>query len=249
MNREWMGQSVINRRFEWGPFSATALTPPTVVVVDVLRFTTAVEAGTSQGASIYPYRWLDDSVHEFARSIGAIVANDSDPRGLSLSPRSLLTLRPDEMVVLPSPNGSICSVLAAQTGATVVAACLRNASAIGRTLRDRNGAITVIACGELWQDGSLRPSLEDLLGAGAVLSHLGGTPSPEACSAIAAWRDAERSVGERLATCFSGQELISRGLTDDVNYASEVDASAVVPILRDGAFRAGDNELDRYGDE
>ena len=249
MNREWMGQSVINRRFEWGPFSATALTPPTVVVVDVLRFTTAVEAGTSQGASIYPYRWLDDSVHEFARSIGAIVANDSDPRGLSLSPRSLLTLRPDEMVVLPSPNGSICSVLAAQTGATVVAACLRNASAIGRTLRDRNGAITVIACGELWQDGSLRPSLEDLLGAGAVLSHLGGTPSPEACSAIAAWRDAERSVGERLATCFSGQELISRGLTDDVAYASEVDASAVVPILEDGAFRADDNKLKRYGVE
>ena len=249
MNREWMGQSVINRRFEWGPFSATALTPPTVVVVDVLRFTTAVEAGTSQGASIYPYRWLDDSVHEFARSIGAIAANDSDPRGLSLSPRSLLTLRPDEMVVLPSPNGSICSVLAAQTGATVVAACLRNASAIGRTLRDRNGAITVIACGELWQDGSLRPSLEDLLGAGAVLSHLGGTPSPEACSAIAAWRDAERSVGERLATCFSGQELISRGLTDDVAYASEVDASAVVPILEDGAFRADDNKLKRYGVE
>ena len=248
-NREWTGQSVFNRRFEWGPCGATALTPATVVVVDVLRFTTAVEAGTSQGAAIYPYRWLDDSANEFARSIGAIVANGSIPRGPSLSPISLLMLRANEMVVLPSPNGSTCAVLAAQTGATVVAACLRNASAIGRALRDHNETITVIACGERWPDGSLRPSLEDLLGAGAVLSHLGGTPSPEARSAIAAWRDAEKNIGERLATCFSGQELISRGLTDDVNYASEVDASAVVPILRDGAFRAGDNELDRYGDE
>lgn len=247
MNCQRTVQSVFNRRFEWGPFGATALIAPTVVVVDVLRFTTAVEAGTSRGASIYPYRWLDDCVHEFARSIGAIVADDSDPRDLSLSPTSLLRLRPDEMVVLPSPNGSSCAVLAAQTGATVVAACLQIASAIGRALRDRNETITVIACGERWPDGSLRPCLEDLLGAGAVLSHLGGTPSPEARSAIAAWRDAERNVAERLATCSSGQELISRGLIDDVAYASAVDASAVMPILRDGAFRADDNELRRNG--
>jgi phosphosulfolactate phosphohydrolase-like enzyme len=38
-------------------------------------------------------------------------------------------------------------------------------------------------------------------------------------------------------------------LTGDVAYASEVDASAVVPILEDGAFRADDNKLKRYGVE
>jgi phosphosulfolactate phosphohydrolase-like enzyme len=38
-----------------------------------------------------------------------------------------------------------------------------------------------------------------------------------------------------------GQELLGRGLIDDVAYASEVDVSSVVPILRDGAFRAADD--------
>ena len=38
--------------------------------------------------------------------------------------------------------------------------------------------VAVIACGERWPDGGLRPSLEDRIGAGAVLACLDGAPSP-----------------------------------------------------------------------
>src|SRR5438477_4167664 len=103
----------------------------------------------------------------------------------------MLRLEPGEAVVLPSPNGSTCAALAVESGATVVAGCIRNARAVGEQLRNENGPISVIPCGERWPDGSLRPSVEDFLGAGAILSHLGGSASPEARAAIAAWHHAE----------------------------------------------------------
>jgi 2-phosphosulfolactate phosphatase len=96
----------------------------------------------------------------------------------------------------------------------------------------------VIACGERWPDGSLRPSLEDLLGAGAILIHLGGRPSPEARAAIAAFRDAQDEIPEIVRQCASGLELAVKGREADVGYAAQLDVSTVVPVLTGGAFSA-----------
>ena len=41
-------------------------------------------------------------------------------------------------------------------------------------------ALHVIPAGELWPDGGLRPAIEDLLGAGAIIHHLDLPCSPEA---------------------------------------------------------------------
>ena len=97
--------------------------------------------------------------------------------------------------------------------------------------------MSVIACGERWPDGSLRPALEDLLGAGAVLSYLGGHLSPEASAAVAAWEGAKQSIRSNIVNCASGQELLARGRLDDLEYAAEIGVSTVVPTLTDGAFR------------
>jgi 2-phosphosulfolactate phosphatase len=234
---EFTGQIEFNRRFDWGPVAAVARAGDIVIVVDVLRFTTAVEAATCRGATVYPYRWRDESATEFARSVGAHLAGASNRDGLSLSPLSLLALRDGEAVVLPSPNGSTCAVLAAEVGATVIAGCLRNAAAIGLVLRDVTRPITVIACGERWPDGSLRPALEDLLGAGALLANLGGRPSPEALAAVSAWRDAEGNLSAVLADCASARQLGAARRGDDVTYAGAAGVSDVIPVLRDGAFR------------
>ena len=146
-----------------------------VAVIDVLRFTTAVEAALGRGASVFPYRWRDDSAPAFAESVGATLAEGSDPSGPSLSPLSLCRLNAGDAVVLPSPNGSTCTAIAAEAGAAVVAACLRNLSAVADWLNDSEGPAVVIACGERWSDGSLRPCIEDLLGAGALIGRLRGS--------------------------------------------------------------------------
>lgn len=232
----WTDQADHAVRFEWGPAGLEATGGSVVVVVDVLRFTTAVEAGVGHGLAILPYRWKDATAEAFAREHGARLAGE-DPAGPSLSPASLLRLESGDAVVLPSPNGSTCAAIAAERGATVVAACLRNASAVATWVDALPGPVTVVACGERWPDGSLRPSLEDGIGAGAVISSLHGSRSPEAEAAAAMWHHA-RSAGlaETLARCSSGREQITRGWAEDLSYASEADVSDVVPVLVDGSF-------------
>ena len=127
----------------------------------------------------------------------------------------------------------------------VVACSLRNVAAVAHWLRGRAGTpedpVSVIAAGERWPDGSLRPALEDLLGAGALLSALAQEGnhllSPEAEAAVATYRGTG-SVPYAVRGCASGLELVDRGFSDDVEMASELSVSAAVPVLTDGAFVA-----------
>jgi 2-phosphosulfolactate phosphatase len=237
LSGKWAGQSDYSIQFGWGVVGVEVLAGDLVVIVDVLRFTTAVEAAVSRGAVVFPYRWRDESAATFADSVGARLADGTDSLGPSLSPLSLLAMEAGEAVVLPSPNGSTCAAVAAETGATVVAACLRNAAAVGEWAGAKGGSVSVIACGEQWPDGSLRPALEDLLGAGAVLARLPESRSPDARAAVAAWSEASADIEATLLECPSGRELLARGREDDVRYAAQVDVSEVIPVLRDGAFR------------
>ena len=122
----------------------------------------------------------------------------------------------------------------------------RRSSNSGRLLSQRESVaeaaqllgnrIAVIAAGERWPDGSLRPAVEDWLGAGAIIHHLKGTRSPEAASAAAAFSDSSHSLVEHLQRCSSGRELIERGFESDISYAADLDISATAPILRNGGY-------------
>jgi 2-phosphosulfolactate phosphatase len=238
----WATQSGFGVRLCWGPTGLTALADEVtaLVLVDVLRFTTALDVATAAGAVVLPARWPLD-----AASVpdGAEVADGSGPRALSLSPASLAALGPGDRIVLPSPNGSHCSTLAAASFTTIVGGCLRNASAVARWVDDAadGGAIAVVPCGETWPDGGLRPAVEDLLGAGAIVSELAGerSCSPEAAAAQAAFQAARPEMASALAESASGRQLRQKGFEDDVAWASQVDVSESVPVLgADGAYRA-----------
>lgn len=233
----WAGQREYSVRFQWGPVVAPTLTEGVCVVVDVLRFSTAVEAAVTRGVAVYPYRWRDATAGAFADSVQALLADGGDPAGPSLSPSSMAALGSGDSLVLPSPNGSTCAILASEAGAQVVAGCLRNAAAVGAWADEADGPVTVIACGEKWPDGSLRPSLEDLLGAGAILAAMTRAPSPEARAAIAAFRDAAHSLPEILSQCASGRELSGKGWQEDIEYAARLNVGTTVPVLTDRAFR------------
>ncbi len=200
----------------------------TVVVVDVLRFATAVEAAVTRGAFVHPVAWESGSAPTGTR-LG------------SLSPVEMLGMEAGDHVALRSPNGATCSVEAGRRSGVVVAACLRNHERVASWLIDAPGPITVVSCGELWGDGSLRPSIEDLLGAGAVIEGLrqaGLTCSAEAMSAADSWRGAESSWAGRVRSSMSALELLERGAGADLEYALADARSAVVPVLRDGVFAA-----------
>ena len=225
-------------RFEWGEHGVAELAPVSqaVVIVDVLSFSTSVDIAVQRGAIIFPYRGTDAGATEFAESLGAKLAIPFGARGdYSLSPESLVQIQPGTRLVLPSPNGSTLS-LAARL-APVIAGCLRNARAVASAAARYGPKIAVIAAGERWQDDrSLRPSFEDLVGAGAIIQYLKGSLSPEAASAVVVFREARSSLFERLCQCSSGKELIERGFSEDVHLASELNASDTVPVLVDDAF-------------
>ncbi|WP_370415855.1 2-phosphosulfolactate phosphatase [Streptomyces fradiae] len=234
--------------FGWGPVEARALASSAayVVVVDVLSFTTAVGVAVERGAVVHPYRWRDETAVAYARERDAVLAVGrraaTPEHPWSLSPAALRAAPVPERLVLPSPNGSTIAAEAAGSGATVVAASLRNAGAVARWLGERTPAgVAVIASGERWPDGSLRPALEDLLGAGAVLAALqektaGPALTPEATAAATLWTATKDPVAA-LHGCASGRELYEYGYPQDVEVAAEIDASTAVPVLVDGAFQ------------
>jgi len=139
-------------------------------------------------------------------------------------------------LVLPSPNGSTLSL---ETGDTpTLAGCLRNAHAIAEAAKTYGERIAVIPAGERWSDGSLRPSFEDLIGAGAIINFLDGNCSPESYTARSAFLAAENNLEKLLLQCGSGKELIERGYKEDVFLSAELNVSDCVPTLQDGAYRA-----------
>lgn len=224
-------------RCEWGEHGVRMLAPisDAVIIVDVLSFSTSVEIAVQHGAVVFPYRWRDDRAVEFAAAMNAELAGPRETSRYSLSPASLARIQPGTRLVLPSPNGATLSLAAKP--APVYAGCLRNARAVALAARQHGPTIAVIAAGERWRDDdSLRPSVEDLLGAGAVISTLNGRRSPEAAAALAAFREAEPRLEEVLTQCISGKELMERGFWEDVRLAAKLNVSDIAPILLENAF-------------
>jgi 2-phosphosulfolactate phosphatase len=232
-------QSGFELCFDWGEsgLRALAATARSFVIVDVLSFTSCVTLACARGATIYPYPWKDVRVSAFAREQKAQLAGARGSGRYSLSPASLSAVAAGERLVLPSPNGSQLAFLAAEHG-EVFAGSLRNPTALARRLARAPRPIAVIAAGERWPDGALRPCVEDCLGAGGLLMQLDGQASPEACLARAAFDSASRDLRGALRGCASGLELIQGGWEADVLLAAELDADPVAPLLRDEAFAA-----------
>jgi 2-phosphosulfolactate phosphatase len=233
-------------RLEWGHRGArvAAERGDVLVVIDVLRFSTATVTAVQHGGIIYPCAWSDDP-EAFAARIGAeaAVRRRADPgqRRFSLSPLTFLTIEPGTRVVLASPNGATCS----RYGRTVphlLVGALVNARAVAEAVTDILASsdlnVTVLACGERWkepnEDGELRFAIEDYLGAGAILSGMPATlsRSPEAQICQGAFLAARDDLQQILRESGSGRELRAMGHAEDVEHAARLDVYDAVPVMQ-----------------
>ncbi len=233
------GQAEFDVRCEWGPagLREVASRAQVVVIVDVLSFTTAVDVAVGRGAAVFPFPWMRPAAANYAAAIGAVAAARRG-QGYSLSPASLREIPAGTKLVLPSPNGSALAFGIEHD--RVLAGCLRNASAVAAEAARMGRTIAVIPAGEIWgNEGGLRPSFEDWVGAGAIIASLSGRKSPEARMAQAAFEAARGELRELMRGCGSGKEMIERGYPDDVEMAADLDVSGCAPRLVEGAFGAG----------
>lgn len=235
-----------------------------VVVIDVLSFTTAVSIATGRGIAVAPHPLAGPGASELATRLGASLAvrrRELSPEyPWTLSPSAMLTAPRTERLVLPSPNGSAIAasvrvaVGAARPGGNdggssgetaIVAGCLRNVTATANWLLaggygSEERPVWLIGAGERWPDGSLRPALEDLFGAGALagaLSTAGCHPSPEAQAAARTFA-ATLDLAAAIAGCASGRELATMGFPDEARIAAELDADRHASVMDDGLFVA-----------
>jgi 2-phosphosulfolactate phosphatase len=226
---------------EWGLAGIEALRPhvSVLVIVDVLSFSTAVDIAVARGTRVLPFSFGDeDAARRAAEAAGAELAKPRQAGGaqLSLSPASLTRLEAGNKLLLPSPNGSRLSLAGGDL--PVLAGSLRNAAAVAAAALALAGGgnVGIIPAGERWPDGSLRPAIEDLVGAGAIVDALDQPLDAEARMAREAFRSAGAGLAELVRSSRSGRELIERGFAEDVEMAVALNVSMAVPLLRDGAY-------------
>lgn len=238
----WARQSGASVRLEWGAAAIEQLAGDVdcVVVVDVMSFSTCVDVAVARGAQVLPYAWRDAGAQAYARERGAELASIDRrlAQGWSLSPSSLAGVPAGLKLVLPSPNGSAIAFAARDRGVAVFCGSLRNRRATARACAGF-ARVLVVACGERWPDGTLRPALEDHVGAGGIVAALGRPDlSAEARAAALLHESLGATRRATLADCASARELVERGFGADVDLCLDEDASDVAARLADDRFVA-----------
>ncbi len=235
-----MKQSLFDIRCEWAEQGVLKLRDEcdVLIVVDVLSFSTTVSLACQKGATIYPAKNAEQA-SQLAKQHHAhlAVSRDKWKQNLGefcLSPSAFESVTPQHSVVLPSPNGSFLVSIAEKT--PVLVGCLRNARAVAAAAMHLGSTIGVIPAGERWEDNSLRPAWEDLIGAGAIINELDGERSPEAAVAEMAYLSVVGEIEVRMRKTVSGRELINRDFEQDIVLACEENAEKNAPRLAGGAF-------------
>ena len=221
-----------------------------VVIVDTLRFSTAVVTAVAHGFTIYPV--ADRKQGEaLALSIGAAVAGKPGKARYTISPHSFLQVGHEDCrkVVLFSPNGATCAALA-QRNDRVYIGCLLNARSIGeyvsRVAVQNSRNVTVIAAGEqravdtgdrvVYDKKASHPvfAIEDYLSCGAIISYTKLAKSAEARLCELAYHSAREKIKDLMFESFSGKYLVQHNLGEDVDYAAQLNIYEVIPVVRDG---------------
>lgn len=237
-------QAPFQCRMDWGERGTIEASDrgDIIIIVDILSFSSTVTNAIHQGAIIYPFPKVGD-IKEFGKLVDAEVClgrveavEVSTP---SLSAPSFNESHRGRRFVLSSINGATC-VKASKEGINILIGSFLNVSSIANLAnkfqKETKLNITVIACGERWsslegEQRELRPSIEDYLGAGAILELLDGTKSPEAKVCTSTFQSSKKNLSDLILDSSSGRELKAMGFPEDVIFALQIDLFKEVPAF------------------
>lgn len=201
--------------------------PGIYVVVDVMYFSTTVVELLAGGAACVhvPLDGCDPAAFKRANPDAVVGGEGTGERPAphhdffnSPSDVADLSLSGEPASMTSHNGGTTVATLRTVDDATVYVASTTNAAAIGRTLRETTGPITLVAAG---RDGA--PASEDVLGALLVSRHATGAPVDPALRESYAAR--LRELRAPLA------ELSDHRRQDITEFVTAIDTRSVVPEL------------------
>jgi 2-phosphosulfolactate phosphatase len=216
----------------------------TVVAFDVLRATTSMTSALAAG--VKEIRVFDslDAAMSAANAFGQPrllcgERNTLPPPGFDLgnSPGQFDRTKHAGMTVFMSTTNGTRAIVAAKSAALLLTGALVNAAAVARRVFAEGRDVTLLCAGS-----DSRPSMEDLLGAGAVIdalqSHgdmeMNGDLSRVAIKLFAACRE---TLPATLADSFGGHNIRRVHLDGDITFAARLNVFDVVGKVVDNPLR------------
>ena len=232
------------------PFAEANLEDKTVVVIDVLRFSTSACAALMAGAKgVIPTAESGEAAElraKLGRNVTVLAGERDGVRidnfDLGNSPAEFTKETVGgKFVVMTTTNGTAMFKKTAKAW-QVLAGGLVNASKIVEKITE-NGKDLVIACSG--RQGNF--SIEDTLCGGLIIERIflnGASGHNLNDAASMAWQLYQNNSGSLYETIEKGEHarfLISIGFKDDIGTATEVDSMPIRPVLIDGRLIIDEN--------
>ena len=211
-----------------------------IVVIDVLRATSAITAALHHGVErIIPVATIEEAI--LYKEQGYIVGAERDGQvveGFDFGNSPFVYMDNDmsgKTVVLTTTNGTKAIQIAGDSK-TVVIGCLNNLDILCSWLAEQHKNTLILASG--WKD---KVNLEDTICGGAIAQILlaSGTFIAKEDSTVAAkflFESAEQNLWKFLRASSHRQRLAHLKIQKDVIYCLKLNTVPCIPILKDGAL-------------
>lgn len=210
-----------------------------IVVVDILRATTAMVSALEHGArSVIPVLSIEKAME--LKKIGFPVAAERDGVMLSFANfgNSAFAFQKGEVknqkLVFTTTNGTLAIETACRKSQTVLVGAFSNISALAQRIAKQESDVLILCAG--WKNTF---GLEDTIFAGAFIEKLleqkeYKITNDSAYAAIDLWNIAKTDVMQYIEKAAHRQRLHVLGVDDVLEFSFRNDTSAVVPMMRDG---------------
>lgn len=205
-----------------------------VVVIDVLRATTAMCMGFAHGVkAIRPVARPEDCLPWQAQGyLAAAERNGQVVAGFDFGNSPFAYIKPEmqgKKVALTTTNGTRAIQMASASAEVVYVAAFVNLTALNKVLLEASQDVVLLCAG--WKDNF---SMEDTLFGGAVVAEIGEVFAEKCDAALAAavlYKQAKDDLFGFIQQSSHYKRLAHMGIEDDIKLSMQIDLVQVLPQL------------------